>query len=481
MAGRGASWVRRSLSAVGMGTALIGGSLMLRESMQRASTSALVHASFSTRGECSMKSSPYDIGVVGGGIVGLATARELQQRHPELRVTLYEKEAELATHQTGHNSGVIHAGMYYAPESLKAKLCVAGNAMMYEYCAEKNIATDRCGKLIVAVDETEVPRLEEIYRRGQANEVVGLSWVDGEGLRAVEPHCRGVAAVHCTSTGVVDYRHVALAMAEDFERAGGEVHCAHKVVGFTSRDGDDRDGGSGDISQSQDYSQGVQIVFENGTAALCNHVIVCAGVYADRLATAAGVVDPPPVVPFRGEYLVLKPEKRHLVRGNIYPVPDPELPFLGVHFTPRVDGSLWLGPNGVLAFSREGYTHGDINVRDLWEVARCLPFWRLAARFFSYGASEFYRSIVLEAQVRQLQRYIPEMTADDVERGPAGVRAQALAPDGSFYHDFIFEVGEGTSAQGRLLHVCNAPSPAATSSLAIAEMVADKAEAEFGI
>ena len=392
----------------------------------------------------------YDVAVVGAGIVGLAAARELLRRRPGTRLVMIEKESEVAAHQSGHNSGVIHSGIYYTPGTLKARLCVTGMAEMYSYCEEHSIPTDRCGKLIVASDESELQRLDELHRRGIANGVNDLAVIGPDAMREIEPHCVGVRALWSPNTGIVDYRQVALAYAADIRAAGGEILTGRRLTGL-------REG-----------PQGVELQTSGGEVA-AGRVLTCAGLYADRVASLTGAPREPRIVPFRGDYWQIKKERRHLARNLIYPVPDPTFPFLGVHFTRRIgDGAVWLGPNAVLAFSREGYGRLDTRPGDLGEALTHSGFLRLAARHWRSGMGEMYRDFSKRAFLKSCQKYIPEMTADDMEPGPSGVRAQALGTDGKLVDDFIVNM------QGpRLMHVRNAPSPAATSSLAIGRLIAD--------
>lgn len=414
-----------------------------------------------------------DVAVVGAGIVGLATARELILRHPSLNFILLEKEKELAAHQSGHNSGVIHSGIYYTPGSLKARLCVRGATLAYEYCEKKGLPYKRCGKLIVAVEQEEIPRLKALYERGMQNNVRDLSIIDGKEIREREPYCRGIMALDSPYTGIVDWRMVALRYGEDFEEAGGKVVTESEVD---------------DISMVKESSAGstegmkypIAVKDKNGNEIWCRYVLTCGGLYSDRLSQISGCSREPRIVPFRGDYLVLKPEKHYLVKGNIYPVPDPRFPFLGVHFTPRMDGSVWLGPNAVLAFKREGYKVYDFNARDFADALSFRGLQKLVMRNITYGIGEMYRGVFIGAQVKILQKYIPELSLSDVLRGPAGVRAQALDRDGNLVDDFVFDGGVG-DVGSRVLHVRNAPSPAATSSLAIAEMVADEVESRFSL
>ena len=384
----------------------------------------------------------HDIAVVGGGILGLAVARELTARRPGGSVCVLEREAEIGTHQTGNNSGVVHAGIYYAPGSLKAELCVRGAAEMYAYCEERGIPFERCGKLIVASTEAELAGLDELERRGRANGVPGLRRLDADGIRELEPHAAGVAALHSPETGIVDFRAVARAYAEDLLEAGGEIATGCEVSSLVPGNG----------SLRIEHSQGVT---EAG------HAIVCAGGRADRLAVAAGADPDPRIVPFRGAYLQLVPERRELVRSLIYPVPDPSLPFLGVHLTRRIDGEVLIGPTALLGAAGLGRTLA-------WPGS-----WRLFRRWWRTGLEEIRHAAFRSTFVRAAARYVPELRRSDVVPAFAGVRAQAVARDGGLVDDFVF------SATERALHVRNAPSPGATSSLAIAARIADQAERAF--
>ncbi|XP_048805148.1 L-2-hydroxyglutarate dehydrogenase, mitochondrial [Lagopus muta] len=415
--------------------------------------------------------STFDVAVVGAGIVGLAAARQLVLRHPALSFVVLEKERQVAHHQSGHNSGVIHSGIYYTPGSLKAKLCVQGAALCYEYCDQKGIPYKQCGKLIVAVEQDEIPRLKALYERGLQNNVRGLKLIGTKEIQAKEPFCRGLMALDSPYTGIVDYRQVAQSYAEDFQEAGGTILTDFEVT---------------DMEMAKESSSGnedglkypVIVRSSKGEEICCGHIVTCAGLYSDRLSEISGCSPEPRIVPFRGDYLVLKPEKCYMVKGNIYPVPNPRFPFLGFHFTPRMDGSVWLGPNAVLAFKREGYKQFDFSATDFLDAVLYSGLWKLVLRNLSYGLNEMYRACFLSAQVKELQKFIPEVTVNDVLRGPSGVRAQALDSDGNLVDDFVFDGGIGDIGS-RILHVRNAPSPAATSSLAIAEMIADEVKQRF--
>jgi L-2-hydroxyglutarate oxidase LhgO len=392
----------------------------------------------------------FDVVVVGGGIVGLATAYRLMEARPGLRIAILEKEAELATHQSGHNSGVLHAGLYYQPGSLKARLCREGKAAVEAFAESHGIPFERCGKLVVALDESELERLASLRERAEANGVPGLEEVGPERIRELEPHAAGIRGLWSPGTGIVDFRRIALAMADDLRAQGVEILTGREVRGLDERDGE------------------VVVATPAGEVGAAV-VVACAGLQADRVAALSGARDGPRIVPFRGDYYTLTAEARGLVRGLIYPVPDPRFPFLGVHFTKRIDGEVWAGPNAVLAFAREGYRRRDLNPRDLLGTLTNAGFLRLAGRYFRTGLGEMWRDWWKPAFVRELQRYVPEIRSDQLVFGPSGVRAQALASDGSLVDDFDL----GGSA--RILHVRNAPSPAATSSLAIGSMLASDA------
>jgi (S)-2-hydroxyglutarate dehydrogenase len=392
-----------------------------------------------------------DVIVVGGGIVGLATAYRLLQARPGLRLVVLEKEPALATHQTGHNSGVLHAGLYYAPGSLKARLCREGKAAIETFAEAHDIPFERCGKLVVALDEGEVPRLAALRDRALENGVPGLEEVDAARIREIEPHVQGVRGLWSPSTGIIDFRRVALAIADDIAALGGSIVTDVEVVGISV----------GTVE--------AVVTAATDQAWAGSLVIVCGGLHADRLARLTGDDPDPRIVPFRGDYYTLEPSARGLVSGLVYPVPDPRFPFLGVHFTKRIDGAVWAGPNAVLAFAREGYRRRDVRPRELIDTLAFRGFQRLAARYLRTGLAEMWRDWWKPAFVRELQRYVPEIRADQLRAGPSGVRAQALERDGTLVDDFSL-----TGSQ-RVIHVRNAPSPAATSSLAIGRHLAEMA------
>jgi 2-hydroxyglutarate dehydrogenase len=395
------------------------------------------------------------LAIVGGGILGLALARELLRRHPQTSLVVLEKEAEVATHQTGHNSGVVHAGIYYVPGSLKAKLCVEGAHELYAFCEERGIAHERCGKLIVATDPSELGGLEELERRGRANGVPDLARVDAAGIERIEPHARGIAALHSPFTGIVDFPGVARALADDVRAAGGEIVTGCEIRAIEGRDG-----------------AGVRLLHAGG-AVEARHLVSCAGAWSDRVAVAAGASPDPRIVPFRGAYLRLKPERRHLVRGLIYPVPDPSLPFLGVHLTKHTSGDILVGPTALLSPGRDAYSLATWRPRDLRDTLAWPGSWRMFRRWWRTGMVEMRHAAWRGAFVRAAARFVPDLRASDVEPAFAGVRAQALGRDGKLVDDFVFSETPGA------LHVRNAPSPGATSSLAIARLIADRADAAF--
>jgi L-2-hydroxyglutarate oxidase LhgO len=401
----------------------------------------------------------YDVAIVGAGLVGLATARHLLLARPELRLVVVEKEAGVAGHQSGHNSGVVHAGLYYPPGSLKATLCREGKAALEAYCEQKAIPLEHTGKLVVALTDDELPRLTALHERATANSVPGLELVGPERIREIEPHAAGIRALWSPSTGIVDFRRVAISYADDVRAAGGSIETGREVTSIEERP--------------------TEIVLHTpGGDILARSVITCAGLWADRVAAMTRGAEGtngagPRIVPFRGDYYTLMPAARPLVNGLLYPVPDPSFPFLGVHFTKRIDGEVWAGPNAVLAFARDGYRRRDFSARDLAGTLIYPGFLRLATRYLRTGLAEMWRDWSKGAFLRELQRYLPELRSEDIAFGPSGVRAQALARDGTMVDDFDF------AGSGRVLHVRNAPSPAATASLAIGRVVADRLQGAF--
>ena len=391
-----------------------------------------------------------DLAIVGAGIVGLATARELQRRDPAARIVVLEREEHVGTHQTGSNSGVAHAGIYYNPGSLKAQLCVDGIRRLYDFCDEHGVAYERCGKVIVALDRSELGRLDELERRGRANGVPGLRRIGAQEIRELEPHATGIAGLHSPQTGIVDFAGVARALASQLVAAGGVVATSCAVRSFRRQNGRTR------ISHARGEVRARQ-------------VIVCAGAWSDRLAVAAGAGADPRIVPFRGGYLKLRPERRHLVRSLIYPVPDPDLPFLGVHLTKRVDGEILLGPTALVVGALDAYRLRTVRPRDLGATLAWPGSWKMMRRFWRTGISELRMAASRRAFVAACARYVPELRIEDAVGGPAGVRAQAVGRDGALVDDFVFSEASGA------LFVRNAPSPAATSSLAIASHIADRA------
>jgi len=395
-----------------------------------------------------------DVAVVGGGLVGLATALALAEEHGRA-VAVLEAEDRLAAHQSGHNSGVIHSGLYYKPGSLKAKLCVEGARALVRFCEEEGIAHERCGKIVVATREDELPRLDELERRGLANGLTGLQRLNKEEIREREPHAAGIAALWVPQTGIVDYPAVALAYGRRIEARGGTVWTGARLLGVQRN-------GSG-------------LVAETTRGAVASKLLVnCAGLQSDRVARLCGAAVDVRIIPFRGEYYEVVPERQDLVRGLIYPVPDPRFPFLGVHLTRMVKGGVEAGPNAVIALKREGYRWADVGLRDVAATATWPGLWRLAARYWRIAGFEVWRSLVKSAFVRDLQRLVPEIRNEDLHRAGAGVRAQAMERNGALVDDFRIVHSENA------IHVLNAPSPAATASLAIGRTIAAMAVADSG-
>ncbi len=392
----------------------------------------------------------YDYVIIGGGIVGLASAYHILKQQPHAKLALLEKESAVAAHQTGHNSGVIHSGIYYKPGSLKAQNCIDGYNMMVDFCAEHGIKFDLCGKLIVAVNDSELPELEKLYNRGHENGLTNISYVSKEQIADYEPHLNGVKAIHVPYTGIIDYTEVCEKLAELVTQMGGEIYLNHKAE---------------DIIVEQDYTQIVTPFKIFTTSTFVN----CAGLYCDKVAELAGEKIDTKIIPFRGEYFMLKPEKRYLVKNLIYPVPDPNFPFLGVHFTRMIHGDIEAGPNAVFAFKREGYLKSDVDLEEMFESLAWPGFQKVAAKYWKTGIGEFYRSFSKTAFTKALQRLIPEVQEDDLIPAESGVRAQACDRSGGLLDDFKI------IQRANAIHVLNAPSPAATSSLSIGKTIASLA------
>ncbi|MGC1424194.1 MAG: L-2-hydroxyglutarate oxidase [Terracidiphilus sp.] len=394
------------------------------------------------------------VAIIGGGIVGLATAYQLLLRFPSTRLLLLEKESGPARHQTGNNSGVLHCGLYYKPGSEKAKLAVQGIRRMVEFCESHAVSHEICGKLVVATEPEEIPRLKALLERGTANGLQGLQLLGPEQIREYEPHATGVAAIRVPEEGIVDFKAATQAMADEVIARGGDVHYSSEVLKL--------------------QNAGSWLVSTSGGDFEADFLINCGGLHCDRISSMAGNHDATRIVPFRGEYYKLRPESQHLVRNLIYPVPDPKFPFLGVHFTRLIHGGIEAGPNAVLAFAREGYHHTDIRLRDTLETLLYPGFWRFLLRYPSMCWHEFHRSFSKALFCQSLQRLVPELQPDDLIEGGAGVRAQALSPSGELMQDFYFV------RQSKALHVLNAPSPAATASLAIADAIIDQISEALG-
>ena len=403
----------------------------------------------------------FDVVIVGGGIVGLATAYRLLQQRPDLRLAILEKEPEVAVHQSGHNSGVLHAGLYYVPGSLKARLCREGKAMVQQFADEHGIRYELCGKVVVALEQSELERLGNIRVRAEANGVEGIREISGEELRELEPHCLGVRALHSPKTGIINYREVAFAIADEVRAMGGEIHLSSPVTAIEER--------HEQLILTVRSSDGVE------RDVVADHAITCAGVYSDRVAAMTGDAADERIVPFRGDYYTLTEDARHLCRSLIYPVPDPSFPFLGVHLTRRIDGEVWAGPNAVLAFARDGYGRADFNPKDLLGSLTYRGFQRLAFKFLGTGLAEMWRDWYKPAFLAALQKMTPELRGEQLVWGPSGVRAQSLKRDGKMVDDFSL------AESRRLIHVRNAPSPAATASLAIGLELSGRAIERFAL
>ena len=404
----------------------------------------------------SVETRTYDVAIVGGGIIGLSTAMQLLEQSPDLSVAVIEKEDRLAQHQTGHNSGVIHSGIYYRPGSWKARFCVGGKDRLIAFCDENEIDYDPCGKVIVATHESELGRLQDLYERGVANGVPDLEIVEPDRLEEIEPHTKGVRALWAPHTGIVDYVRVANAYAGKFQSAGGDI--------FTGAA----------VRQARQTSGGTALETERG-ALQAEHVINCGGLYADQLARMMGEETDVRIIPFRGEYYKLVESSHHLVKGLIYPVPDPRFPFLGVHYTRNIHGYVEAGPNAVLAWAREGYQKSNISLGETASALTFPGFWKMTAKHWRTGMKEMHRSYSKSVFVGDLQKLIPEISSGDLERGGSGVRAQAVSSSGAILDDFHILRGQ------KALHVLNAPSPGATSSLAIGEYLSDMAVEDFGL
>jgi L-2-hydroxyglutarate oxidase LhgO len=397
----------------------------------------------------------FDLTIIGGGIVGLATALELTKRYPQYKLAVLEKEDRIAAHQTSHNSGVIHSGIYYKPGSLKAQTCVTGAKAMVAFCQEHSIPYEICGKVVVATSPAEIPRLEELHRRGTANGVEGMEMIGPERLRELEPHATGIKALHVPTTGIIDFPRVAQTYARLVQEKGGEICLRHELQRIVQADS--------------------RLVLETTQDTIHSKFMInCGGLHCDRIARLAGAQIDVQIVPFRGEYYTIAPQRQSLVKNLIYPVPDPAFPFLGVHFTRTIDGIVEAGPNAVLAFTREGYKKSDFNTRDLQETLAFSGFRKVARKYWQTGIGEIYRSFSKHAFLTALQRLMPELTLSDLQPGGSGVRAQAISSDGVLVDDFMISV------TGRALHVLNAPSPGATASLAIGKMIVEKAAEAFG-
>lgn len=404
-----------------------------------------------------------DLTIIGGGIVGLATAMKIAEAHPRTKLIILEKESGIARHQTGHNSGVIHSGLYYRPGSIKARTCVTGRKALIDFCDQNSVPYELCGKVVVATSKVELPRLEEIHRRGIANGLQGVELIGPERLRELEPHAAGLKALHVRETGIIDYTKVGEAYARRIRKLGGEILTSHKVVGI--------------------LEHGSEVVLQTSAGDYrTKYLINCGGLFSDLIArmlrgrqTGSATLDDHRIIPFRGEYYKIAPEKHHLVRNLIYPVPDPTFPFLGVHFTRMIKGGIEAGPNAVLAFAREGYRMTDVDLGDIWKTLSFRGFWAMTGKYWQTGFGELYRSLSKAAFVKALQKLLPDISTKDLVPGGAGVRAQAVSASGALVDDFVIKDSRN------VVHVLNAPSPGATASLAIGQSIAELAAKNFGL
>ena len=403
-----------------------------------------------------MDTPAYDVIVVGAGIVGLATAMRVLERHPALRLAVLDKEDRVAAHQTSHNSGVIHAGLYYKPGSLKARLSCEGRDAMRRFAEEHDVPIEICGKVVVALEEREFPQLEAIFERARANGVPGVRLIDGAEIRDIEPHAAGLRAIHSPATGIVDYAAAARAMADEVERRGGTIRTSCAVTGI------------------EEHAAGVHLSTPQGSL-MARFLITCTGLQTDRVVGPGQGAEDVRIIPFRGSYYLLRRDRTSLVRGLIYPVPDPSLPFLGVHFTKRVpDGRVMVGPNAIFAFAREIYARNGLNARDAWETLTWPGTWAVVRKFWRNGLWQIEHDLSRTASWKDARRYLPALERSDLESGPTGIRAQTVTRQGALTDDFLF------TARPRALHVRNAPSPAATASLAIASHIVGMLEGELG-
>jgi len=406
--------------------------------------------------------SQYDLTIIGGGILGLATALKVTAAHPNIRLLILEKEAEIARHQTGNNSGVIHSGLYYRPGSLKARSCVTGRKELIAFCDENSVPYEICGKVVVATNQEEMPRLEELHRRGISNGLQNLEIIGPQRLKEIEPHAIGVKGLYVPETGIVDYRKVAEAYANKVRDANGDIRLSQRVVGILDRPNE-------------------VVLQTSGGDYRTKYLINCCGLHSDIVAkmmggaSANGNEEEHRIIPFRGEYYKIAPERQFLVRNLIYPVPDPTFPFLGVHFTRMAKGGVEAGPNAVFAYAREGYRHTDINIGDLWRTVSFKGFWAMTGKYWQTGFGELYRSLSKSAFVHALQKLLPEIRESDLVPGGAGVRAQAVSASGALVDDFVIKQSRNA------IHVLNAPSPGATASLAIGQQICEMAEKNFDL